>query len=261
MKNKIIGGIILFFTAITILLIILSLNIVPLEVKLETFKYEYGKDTISTNVADYINANETVISLAQLNVSEVKNEVGTYPASVTYMGKDYHFKIKVVDTTKPIVKVKQVQFNISLHTTLEASALLESIEDSSDVIAYFQNEDGSLHTTKTFDKKDSYVENIIVIDSSENQSAKLRVKIVVGVTGTIPILEGIEDVEINVGEKFDPLKDVIATDGLGNDITGQIQILKNSVNEKEAGIYEVIYTITNDGGQTTQRSRKVVVLE
>ncbi|MFV0394972.1 MAG: immunoglobulin-like domain-containing protein [Coprobacillaceae bacterium] len=261
MKNKIIGTILLFFTTISTLLVILALNVVPLQLKLETFKYEYGTDTISTNVADYINANSSVIELAQLNLSEVKNEVGVYPASITYMDEVYPFYIKIVDTTKPVVQLKQVQQNIAVDTTLDAIDLLDSIEDSSDVVAYFENEDETLVTTKTFSKKGSYIENIIVKDSSDNQSAKLRVKIVVGDNGDMPSILGIEDVEIKVGKHFDPMLDVTATDGKGKDITSKIQIIKNSVNTKEEGIYEVIYTVTNDTGNTIQRSRKVLVID
>lgn len=261
MKNKIIGTIILFFTITSTLLVVLALNIVPLQLKLETFKYEYGTDTISTNVGDYINANSSVIEQAQLNLSEVKNEVGLYPASITYMGDVYPFYIRIVDTTKPVAKLKQVQFNIAVDTILDAIDLLEFVEDSSDVVAYFQNEDETLVTTKTFSHKGPYIENIIVKDSSDNQSAKLRVKIVVGDSGDIPKISGIDDKEIKVGKSFDPMVGVNATDGKGKDISDKIEIIKNSVNTKEEGIYEVIYTVTNASGNTIQRSRKVLVVK
>lgn len=261
MKNKIIGAVLLFFITISTTLTVLALNIVPLQLKLETFKYEYGKDTISTNVSDYINANASVIEQAQLNLSEVKNEVGLYPASITYLGEVYTFYIKIVDTTKPIVKLKQVQFDIVVNTTLEASDLLESIEDSSDVVAYFQEEDASLVTSKTFSKQGQYIENIIVKDSSDNESAKLRVKIVVGTSGMKPIIKGIDEEEIKIGKKFDPLKGVSARDGNGKDITSKIEILKNSVDTSEQGIYEVIYTVKDDKGNTTQRSRRIIVID
>lgn len=261
MKNKIIAAITLFFMTTSIVLIVLALNIVPLQLKLEVFRFELGEDTISTNVADYINANSSVIEQAQLNLSEVKNEVGVFPASVTYMGEVYPFFIKIVDTTKPIVKLKQVQFNISVGTTLEAIDLLESIEDSSDVVAYFENEDELLVSSKQFITKGSYIENIIVKDSSGNQSAKLRVKIVVGDSGEVPVITGIEEVSISVGELFDPLSGVIATDGKGNDISHKLVIMNNSVNTQIAGIYEVIYKVTNDSGNYIQRSRRVLVVE
>lgn len=242
------------------LVTVLALNIVPLQVKLEVFRFELGEN-ISTNVADYINAKSSVIEQAQLNLSEVKNEVGVFPASVTYMGEVYPFLIRIVDTTKPDVKLKQVQFNISVGTTLEAIDLLESVEDNSDIVAYFENEDESLVILKVYDTIGAYIENIIVKDSYGNQAAKLRVKIVVGDNGEIPTLAGIEEVTIGIGKSFNPLTGVIATDGKGNDITNKIEILNNSVNTQVAGIYEVIYKVTTDSGNYIQRSRRVLVVE
>jgi|AKYZ01.1.fsa_nt_gi hypothetical protein len=259
-KNKIIATVTLFFMTTSILLIILALNIIPLQLKLEVFRFELDEE-ISTNVADYINAKSSVIEQAQLNLSEVKNEVGVFPASVTYMGEVYPFFIKIVDTTIPVVKLKQVQFNISVGTTLEANDLLETIEESAGVIAYFDDEDGALVTSKEFATNGSYIENIIVKDRSGNQVAKLRVKIVVGDNGEIPTLSGIEEVTLTVGMTFDPLSGVIATDGKGNDISHKVEILNNSVNTQVAGIYEVIYKVTNDNGNYVQRSRRVVVIE
>lgn len=241
------------------LLTVLALNIVPLQVKLEVFRFELGEN-ISTNVADYINAKSSVIEQAQLNLSEVKNEVGVFPASVTYMGEVYPFLIRIVDTTKPDVKLKQVQFNISVGTTLEAIDLLES-EDNADIVAYFENEDQSLVTSKVYETNGAYIENIIVNDRYGNQAAKLRVKIVVGDNGEIPTLAGIEEVTIGIGKSFNPLIGVIATDGKGNDISDKIEILNNSVNTQVAGIYEVIYKVTTDSGNYIQRSRRVLVVE
>lgn len=259
MKNKIIISVFCFFVLVSALLLFLTLYIAPLELKKETFVYEYGKTEISTNVADYINANPKVISEAKLNFAEVKNEVGVYPASITYLSDVYHFYVKVVDTTKPVAKLKQVEFNFKRGTTVQAIDLLESVEDSSDSVAYFKTDDEVKVTSKSFDRDGVYVENIIVADSSNNISAMLRVKIVIGQTGNNPSIGGIETVTLKKGDAFDPLKDVKALDGKGNNITEKIKIIKNDVNINEEGIYEVIYTVTNSSGLSLQRSRKVIV--
>lgn len=259
MKNKIIMSVLCFFIAISTSLIVLALNISPLQLKKDTFVYEYGKSEVSTNVADYVNANPKVISEAKLNFAEVKNEVGIYPASVTYLGKEYPFYVKVVDTTKPVAKLKQVQFNFKKGVTVEASDLLEYVEDNSEIVVYFTSEENKV-TSKVFDKDGVYVENIIVVDSSDNVSASLRVKIVIGNhSGNTPTMTGIDSITIHKGEYFDPMKGVSATDGNGNDITSKIQIIKNDVNIKEEGIYEVIYTVKNTSNNSLQRSRKVIV--
>ena len=90
---------------------------------------------------------------------------------------------------------------------------------------------------------------------------ELRVKIVVGHHGNYPTLLGITDIEIKKGEKFDPMAGVSASDGNGNDITSRIQILKNNVKYDKEGVYEVIYSVKNDNGNTLQRTRKVEVIK
>ena len=67
--------------------------------------------------------------------------------------------------------------------------------------------------------------------------------------------------EIKKGEKFDPMAGVSASDGNGNDITSRIQILKNNVKYDKEGVYEVIYSVKNDNGNTLQRTRKVEVIK
>ena len=259
MKNKIIIGMLCFFIVVSTGIIVLTLYISPLQLKKETFIYEYGKSEVSTNVNDYIIANDKVISEAKLNFAEVKNEVGIYPASVTYLANEYPFYVKVVDTTKPVAKLKKVQFNFVKGTTVEAIDLLEYVEDNSDSVAYFKTDDEGRVPSKTFDKDGVYIENIVVADSSNNISATLRVKIVIGKTTNSPSISGIETATIKKGRNFDPLKGVKAKDGKGNDITSEIKIIKNDVNINEEGIYEVIYTVTNDSNISLQRSRKVVV--
>ena len=251
MKKKIIGIVLTFFVVVSTLLTIFAFRITPVTLKRDTFVYEYGTP-ISNNPVDYVNANANVINEVQLNFSNLKNEIGVYKVSASYAGVEFPFYIKIQDTTKPVVTLNQVVFNVNL---------IDKVEDQSEVIAYFLEDDGTKNTTLKFTKKGSYIVNIIVEDVVGNQAAKLRAKIVVGSLGNHPTLEGIDDVEIVQGTHFDIMEGVKASDGNGNDITHQIKILKNTVNTEEVGSYEVIYSITNSQGNNIQRTRKVEVIK
>ena len=257
MKKKIIGIVLTFFVVVSTLLTIFAFRITPVTLKRDTFVYEYGTP-ISNNPVDYVNANANVINEVQLNFSNLKNEIGVYKVSASYAGVEFPFYIKIQDTTKPVVTLNQVVFNVNLNEEISA---LNLIEDQSEVIAYFLEDDGTKNTTLKFTKKGSYIVNIIVEDVAGNQAAKLRAKIVVGSLGNHPTLEGIDDVEIVQGTHFDIMEGVKASDGNGNDITHQIKILKNTVNTEEVGSYEVIYSITNSQGNNIQRTRKVEVIK
>ena len=260
MKNKIITVILMIFMLVDIMLISCTFKITPLTIKRDTFVYEFGSE-ISTKPQDYINTNETVLSQVSLNFSTLKNEIGEYTVSAMYLGVEYPFKIQIVDTTKPVVTLKSTTFNVKLNKEISAIDLIEKVEDSSDIIAYFKGEDGEKLTHKTFTSKGSYIEKIVVEDNSGNQSAILRVKIVAGQNGNNPTLSGIDDIEILKGKSFNPLDGVKATDGNGVDITKEIDILKNNVNNEKVGEYEVIYYIVNDKGHSLQRTRKVSVIK
>ena len=173
----------------------LCLQCYPLTIKRDTFVYEYGSE-ISTKPQDYINANEAILSQVILNFSNLKNEIGEYKVSATYLGVEYPFYIKIVDTTKPVVTLKASTFNVHLNTEVYAIDLIEKVEDNSDIAAYFIDENGEKSTHKVFTEKGSYVERIIVEDQAGNQSASLRVKIVAGQNGNNPTLTGIDDIEV-----------------------------------------------------------------
>ncbi|QQY27136.1 DUF5011 domain-containing protein [Thomasclavelia ramosa] len=260
MKNRIISVVLSFFVIVNIILIACAFNVTPLTIKRDTFVYEYGSE-ISTKPQDYINANEAILSQVILNFSNLKNEIGEYKVSATYLGVEYPFYIKIVDTTKPVVTLKASTFNVHLNTEVYAIDLIEKVEDNSDIAAYFIDENGEKSTHKVFTQKGSYVERIIVEDQAGNQSASLRVKIVAGQNGNNPTLTGIDDIEVLKNSKFNPLDGVKATDGSGNDITKNIKILKNNVNTDKVGDYEVIYSITNDKGHNLQRTRRVSVIK
>ena len=260
MKNRIISVVLSFFVIVNIILIACAFNVTPLTIKRDTFVYEYGSE-ISTKPQDYINANEAILSQVILNFSNLKNEIGEYKVSATYLGVEYPFYIKIVDTTKPVVTLKASTFNVHLNTEVYAIDLIEKVEDNSDIAAYFIDENGEKSTHKVFTEKGSYVERIIVEDQAGNQSASLRVKIVAGQNGNNPTLTGIDDIEVLKNSKFNPHDGVKATDGSGNDITKNIKILKNNVNTDKVGDYEVIYSITNDKGHNLQRTRRVSVIK
>ena len=64
-----------------------------------------------------------------------------------------------------------------------------------------------------------------------------------------------------VGDTFDPLKDVTATDKEDGDLTKEIEILKNEVNTSKAGVYEVTYKVTDSKGASSIKTIKVTVIE
>jgi hypothetical protein len=73
-----------------------------------------------------------------------------------------------------------------------------------------------------------------------------------------PVLNGVEAVEIMVGETFDPKAGVTATDEVDGDLTSAI-VITGTVDVNKAGEYELTYTVTNSAEKVTSKRRVVTV--
>ena len=260
MQNRLIISILTAFILIDALLIYLVLTISPIRLKRESFVYQYGEE-IPVDVAEYVNANPSVLQNVKLDLSSVSKEVGTYPATIEYFGKKQSFQIQVVDTIKPKVQLKQVQFNIEVGQTIKAKDLIKKIDDQSKTTVYLYDEETQKKSkSKTFYTEKSYIEKIIVEDAHGNQSAALRVKIVVEANKVLPIISGVKDEEIQIGEVLDLKKGVKAIDDIEGDITSRM-IISGEVNNQVPGVYQIVYTVSDKDGNIGKAVRKVTVLE
>ena len=70
-------------------------------------------------------------------------------------------------------------------------------------------------------------------------------------TNEKPVINA-EDLELKVGDKFDALNGVTASDKEDGDLTSIIKVVENTVNTKKAGKYKVTYKVTDsDSNETT----------
>ncbi|MGL5354314.1 MAG: immunoglobulin-like domain-containing protein, partial [Clostridium sp.] len=69
------------------------------------------------------------------------------------------------------------------------------------------------------------------------------------------------DVTLNVGDTFDPLKDVTANDAEDGDLTSKIKVTENTVDTAKAGEYKVVYEVTDSNDAKITMSIKVIVKE
>ena len=69
------------------------------------------------------------------------------------------------------------------------------------------------------------------------------------------------DIELKVGDKFDAMSGVSASDKEDGDITKNIKVIKNTVDTSKAGTYEVVYEVKDSKGLKTTKEIKVVVVK
>lgn len=75
-----------------------------------------------------------------------------------------------------------------------------------------------------------------------------------------PVIHGAdEDITIKVGDEFDPLEGVTATDNKDGDITSKIEV-SGIYDITTAGEYTIVYRVTDEAGNIAQVYRKLIVI-
>ena len=77
---------------------------------------------------------------------------------------------------------------------------------------------------------------------------------------SIPVINA-SDLIIQLGEEFDPLNGVTATDVEDNDLTNDIKVIRNEVITSQSGEYQVTYSITDSQGASSTKTITVIVNE
>ena len=95
------------------------------------------------------------------------------------------------------------------------------------------------------------------VTDSANQSVTKTITVIVKANNA-PVINA-SDKTIIVNDTFDPKANVTATDTEDGDLTSSIEVTTNTVNNKVAGTYKVIYSVTDSKGKTTTKEIKVVV--
>ncbi len=78
--------------------------------------------------------------------------------------------------------------------------------------------------------------------------------------GKPPVIHA-ENQCVHVGDVYDPLTGVTATDYKGTDITDSIVVVSNTVDTSTPGVYTVTYRATDKRGKTTTKTIQVVVCQ
>ncbi|WP_063344335.1 immunoglobulin-like domain-containing protein [Vibrio jasicida] len=101
----------------------------------------------------------------------------------------------------------------------------------------------------------TYVLVYSVKDSDNNETKQSRTVVVYSL---VPEFEGVTDTTIQLGDTFDPMAGVKATDAEDGDLTDQVRV-EGSVDVNVLGVYDLVYRVTDSANQTTTAQRSVIV--
>ncbi|SCI49802.1 Bacterial Ig-like domain (group 2) [uncultured Clostridium sp.] len=95
---------------------------------------------------------------------------------------------------------------------------------------------------------------------SEEATCTVTVKLPLVQMNNVPEINA-EDVNIKLGDTFDPKDYVKANDKEDGDLTEKIEVIENTVDTKTAGEYKVVYKVTDLDGASFTKEIKVTVNE
>ncbi|WP_050906976.1 immunoglobulin-like domain-containing protein [Vibrio harveyi] len=101
----------------------------------------------------------------------------------------------------------------------------------------------------------TYVLVYSVKDSDNNETKQSRTVVVYSL---VPEFEGVADTTIQLGDAFDPMAGVKATDAEDGDLTDQVRV-EGRVDVNVLGVYDLVYRVTDSANQTTTAQRSVIV--
>lgn len=240
-------------------------------------------------VSDFLDLDKNELKSAKLNTKDVDFfKEGNYKAIISYKDKDYDIKVKVKDTVAPKITVSDnivVQTNNPLHMS---DIITEVTELSGNIDASFKDKPKSESTESTektdstestegsatgviavggcnlkhndeitYSKSGDYDNTITVTDDAGN-STDIDIKISVI---DAPVINGISDKTVTVGDTIDYLSGITAVDGKGTDITGNIEVDSSKVDINTPGTYQITYKVTDSYGFSTGANCNITVNE
>ena len=76
-----------------------------------------------------------------------------------------------------------------------------------------------------------------------------------------PVIKGDDVIVFNIKEKVDLLQGITATDFEDGNITSDVKVVETDYAEGKAGVFDVVYSVTNSDGFTTKFTRKVAITD
>lgn len=261
-RNKLITVILLLFIFLESFSIYKIATMATFELKQTVFTYELGQE-VSQNIDDYVICPDRIKKSLTLNLNRVNlNKVGNYNASIEYAGRDYDFKIKIVDTKKPTVKLKKLVYYVNPNQPLAAKNTVAEVNDASLTQVYFLKKENSeeLVKEKSYEKVGTYIERVVVRDEQGNTSFPMRIKVIVANDLVVPVIKGAEDKVIRIGDAFNAREGVTAYDNEDGDLTNKI-VVTGKVQTNAVGRYVLTYTVTDSSKNMAKVTRVVEVVE
>ena len=205
-------------------------------IKIQDYKdhvVDLAKDIIDTNVVTPVNGSGQKDSPVQMEVKDVTVE-------------EFNKFLKNIKKLNPEIQNEYVDgeftvYQIKVKNNSLMSKFIKAIKNQETNEAYINMK--IRNTAENSEKLKAELKKVL----TEKDEEIVKPSIPGGIINAIPQIEASDKV-INLGEKFEPLEGVKATDKEDGNITKNIKIIENTVNVNAVGTYKVTYKVTDSKG-------------
>lgn len=174
--------------------------------------------------------------------------------------KNYSATINFNTDALEVLEVKSNSENVKiLNTKIENGKLIIDLEALDDKV--ISNESFEIK----FKAKTKSASEVIKVENLSVKDNKDRSFMALLSEATIELIEDkapsivAEDKVLTVGDKFDSMKDVKASDEEDGDISSNIKVKENNVDTTKVGEYKVVYSVEDSNKNITEKTVKVTV--
>lgn len=176
-------------------------------------------------------------------------KIGEYTITYTVKDEIYDLPVKIVDTTAPIVEVKDKEIFEGDHIKVED--LVSKVEDATEAKVTFKED-------YDFSKEGTYKVIVVAEDSSENITEK-EVNVKVVKDKEKPTLKGVSNKTIYLNNKINYLDGITAKDN--RDKEPEVTVDSSEVDTSKIGTYTVKYRVKDQAGNTNEYTSTINVIE
>ncbi|MPQ44196.1 immunoglobulin-like domain-containing protein, partial [Clostridium tarantellae] len=216
--------------------------------------YDNFNETLGVTANDKEDGDLTSKINIEGNVDTIKEGVYTLVYSVTDSDgniSSVRRRVKVRSNNKPeIIGASEVTLKVGNTFDSLQGILARDFEDGN--ITKNISVTGAVDISKIGEYKIQYS----ITDSDGNTTTAER-KIIVE-SNEKPIISGTENKVIKIGDEFNPLEGIIASDFEDKDLTNKI-LVTGSVNNNAIGDYKLTYSVTDSDGNITNAERVITV--
>nr|WP_172692175.1 immunoglobulin-like domain-containing protein [Paeniclostridium sordellii]AUO31689.1 hypothetical protein [Paeniclostridium sordellii] len=212
-----------------------------------------ANDLESGNLTDKITVDDSKVDW---------NKPGVYPVTYSVADSDGNTVSKTIELTiksndKPVISGVD-DISIKEGTTFNPMTGVTATDTEDGNITKDIKVTGTVDT----DKPGKYELTYTVTDTDGNTTTVKRIVTVnpkMVVINNPPVIKA-EDKTIKVGDKFNPMTGVTATDKEDGNITKDIKVIEDTVNTSKVGTYKVVYEVTDSKGATATKTITVTVI-